>query len=81
MTRQELQVIVDDLLQKSTALSQKANELQSFMTDIKNTIADSNPFAETINIDQLVAIQTPIYLQLLTAIETAADVIGTDSLH
>lgn len=78
MTLDELRVIVTDIFQKSTVLAQKTNLLQSFMTEINAQISPNNSFVSTINIDQFVAIQTPLYLALLHDIEVAADALGTD---
>lgn len=78
MTLDELRAIAADVLQKSTVLSGKANALESFIREISSLISADNPFSGTINVDQFVAIQAPLYLALLHDIEVAADALGTD---
>ena len=81
MTIEELRIILADLLPKAYDLSRAAQNFAGFIEQVNGAISPNNPFSGAINVDQFVAIQTPIYLSLLTAVETAADVLGTDPLH
>lgn len=78
MTLAELRAIVADVSQKSDTLFGKTMRLKSFINRIE-TILNDNDFASTINVDQFVALQTPIYLAILHDIEVAADALGTDA--
>lgn len=77
MTLAELQTIVADIQTKSADLTTKVADLSRFVTRVSSIINDTQ-FNTTLNIDQFVAIQTPLYLALLHNIEVAADALGTD---
>lgn len=81
MTIEELRAIVLDIHNKSQAIFAAANDLESFMQQVEQDVADSNPMSIAINVDQYVSIQSPIYVAKLTALETASDALGTDALH
>lgn len=79
MTIDELRDIISDLEIKSEALTNAASNLQSLVAEVKRFITPANPYASTIDIDALVAINTPLYLNRIAAIEAAADALGTDN--
>lgn len=81
MTLQELRTIVADLDPKIAEVYAAASEVRVIVAQVRRLINPNNPYAETINIDQLVALQTPLYLAALTRLETATDALGTDALH
>mgnify|MGYP001255332504 CR=1 FL=1 len=80
-TIQELRVIVEDIKTKSIEMSVASQNLIVFVREVEYIIAETNPLSDAVNIDALIAIYSPIYLQKLTRIETAADALGTDVLH
>ena len=79
MTLEELRVLVADIKTKSRAIRDAALSLDQMIVAIDAQI--NNEYASTINVDAFVAIQTPIYLERLTALEAATDALGTDALH
>jgi hypothetical protein len=78
MTLSELQAIVLDIESKSKNILNASRELVAFITDVKQVI--NSAYGSTINVDDLVALQTPIYTAKLTALEQACDQLGTDAL-
>lgn len=80
-TIEELKAIIIDLQTKTNQLEGASRSLNTFVRSVLSLISDTNPFRDTINIDQLITLQTPIYLEKLTAVEVAADVLGTDALN
>lgn len=78
MNLSELRAIVLDVQTKAHTLNATTQNLRGFIDAVETMVGESNSFAETINVDQFVAIQTPIYLELLRQIEIAADALGTD---
>lgn len=81
MTLEELQAIVQDVAAKSSALLDASQQLNGFFQEVLADVHPSNPLSAAINVDAYVAIQTPIYLAKLTAVEAAADLLGSDLLH
>lgn len=59
--------------------------LEGFMTSVNTFINDPNfssiMFNTSEKVDAFVAIQLPIFTSLLTAVETKADALNSDSLH
>lgn len=80
MTLSELRALFETIDGQSRTLYETTAQLRAFMNNIRSIIYDPN-FSETIDVDQFVAIQTPIFTQMLTSIETAADAMNTDILH
>ena len=79
MTLQELRTIVADIQDKEMALMDSVQKLGGLLATVSHII--NGPFSSTINVDALVALETPLYIEALTAIETAADALGTDPFH
>lgn len=73
MTIEELRAIITDVKSKTTILRETTQDLHSFVEEVDqivNGIAGSS-----INPDQLVAVYGPIYIEKLTAVEVATDVL------
>lgn len=79
MTLQELQIIVDDIQTKVGVVNGNSRALRSFIDEVSQII--NGPYSSTINVDAFVALQTPIYLELLTNLEQSTDALGTDGLN
>lgn len=80
-TLEELRTLYEDINPKVYELFYAAEDLKVLLDGVGQDISNSNPFSSAINVDPYVAIQTPLYLEKLTRIETAADALGTDALH
>ena len=81
MTLDDLRAIVIYVRTKRESLMSSVQDFETFVEVVWDAIKPENPFASTIDVDAFVAIQVPIYLAKLTAIETASDQFGTDLLH
>ena len=81
MTIEELRVVASAEAQKVRNLYNAAQELDIFIHGAVDRLNEDDPLSAAINPDAFIAIQLPIYTQLLTAIETASDALNTDALH
>jgi hypothetical protein len=79
MTLEELKAIVADTKTKTEVIRVAGQDLHSLVEEIEQALLGIA--GECINIDDLVAKYTPIYLGKLTVLETAADALGSDILH
>lgn len=70
-TIQELRIIVEDIKNKTAELVKASNELNSFVNRVSSLISESNPFASTIDIDELITLETPLYNALLTRVQNS----------
>ena len=85
MTLQELKNLVTDIDGKSTTLFQKSGRLMTLVSKVKRIANRENDgISQALTqseVDSVVNTYTPLYIQALTDIETAADALGTDPLH
>ena len=82
MTLQELQQLVATVQNLVINLDGAISNLRTFVNKVSSQVNDPD-FSQVLfdgNVDDFVAVQTPIYIGLLTAIETATDALGTDGL-
>ena len=80
-TIDEVYALAVDIQSKMNVLHGATGSAKQFIDLAVTFSSPDNPFRLSINADLFIAEQTPIYLAHLTAIETAADVLGTDALH
>lgn len=80
-TIEELRTIVAAIKPLIARVNASSSDLEVFITEIEEMISTQNVFNNSIDPNAFVAIQTPIYIQLLTDLETAADALNTDPLH
>lgn len=78
MTLTELRNIVADLQPKVDRVCAAAHQVDSLLAEVDGLI--NGQYADTFNVDALVALQSPRYVALLTELEEATDVLGTDNL-
>lgn len=79
MTLPELRAIAIDINRKMENHFTSASEGRNFTRSVVEVL--HGPFSESINPDTFVALQTPIFINHLTQIETTADEMGTDQFH
>ena len=78
-TIEEIRALVSAIKPKTELVRVKSQELHSFVEELDQAI--NRIAGDCIDVDVLVAKYVPIYLEKLTALETASDDLGTDSLH
>jgi len=71
MTLEQLRVIANETELKTTAVYEASNKLNIFMRQIVNMLSEQNPYAEAINVDEFVAIQTPLFNALVAELTAA----------
>ena len=86
MTRAELQAYLRDAIPLAENLQNKTNNLKAMLEKVNDVVSNDNPYYSTLfpnqaALDAFIAIQTTIYIQTLTEVETASDAFGTDGLH
>ena len=79
-TIEQLRITVDMISEQIDTLQNRTRAVERFMKDTKRMIREENPFASTIDVDAFIAIQTPLFISMLTEVEEAADALNTDVL-
>jgi hypothetical protein len=78
-TMEQLRAIVTDAKAKSIVLKDASMDVLVFAEMVDAAIAPSNPLSQTMDVDQIIAVFGPIWIQKLQAVEAAADALGTDN--
>lgn len=76
MTIEELRIILSDIKTKTDELSQASTNLDSFIKELQDMVSVDNPLSSSIDIDQIVAIYTPMYVEKLARANTAVGQLG-----
>jgi len=77
MTIEELRLVVEAAKPKISELSQAASSLEEFTNFVWDMIKPENEMAGTIDVDQFIAIQVPIYNARIARVQAAiSDLIG-----
>lgn len=76
-TLEQLQVATAATIVLKDALMEAVTALDDFLSKTDSLVNDPH-FAGTIDVDEFIAVQLPLYTALLAAIEAAADGRGTD---
>lgn len=84
MTKEELVALLrDNIIPKANAGVLAFVALRDFSERLYKSIEDSSPVSQVLDqadIDELITIYTPPYLQLLADIEDCADALATDDI-
>lgn len=78
-TIQELRIIVSSIKPQTELVRIKSQELHSFVEELDQAI--NGIAGDCIDVDALISKYASIWIEKLTALETASDALGTDSLH
>lgn len=74
-----LRALVADIKTKADVLHGQTSRLKGFIDMADDRLNDR--FSSAINPQIFLDLQAPIYTEILTAIETASDQLGSDILH
>ena len=70
MTLEELRTAVKNTQQKTQVLSNASRDLRQFINRIEDIV--NNEFSETIDVDEFILIQAPIYAVIKSSVQAAA---------
>lgn len=86
MTIQEARLLGQDIKTKLEAIKASVDSSLAYVEMFNTTVSEQNPTSAYLeanvgSVDTVVGLFLPDYTSILTSIETATDVLGTDILH